>query len=239
MSDLPYSARTMLVLENAFTCTLGGLGTVPWFSWKQKGGSFSFVFPAPFLNPFFFPVAPCLCLVLLYTLACVPFPFTNIRIWNMVNQVCFMPDCQKSELTKSLNHLVLLGRRRQYARSRLDQGSDIHQDIHPGQLRCKNENSSERVSCLISSQVTWNLFPVIFFLSIDGWIPVDIVEPMWACVDWIAKMVFSSSLMEANFFTAAQRKETSRALDAKLRMQVEGADGWREDDIQSIEIVVP
>ena len=37
MSACSNRTRTMLLLENAITCTAGGLGTVPWFSKQLKG----------------------------------------------------------------------------------------------------------------------------------------------------------------------------------------------------------
>ena len=35
----------------------------------------------------------------------------------------------------------------------------------------------------------------------------------------VAKMVYSSSLMEASFFTIAQRSDIDRAVEAKMRIQ--------------------
>ena len=37
MTDVSNRTRSLLLLENAITCTMGGLGTVPWFSKPMKG----------------------------------------------------------------------------------------------------------------------------------------------------------------------------------------------------------
>ncbi|KAG1665331.1 hypothetical protein FOA52_011744 [Chlamydomonas sp. UWO 241] len=58
------------------------------------------------------------------------------------------------------------------------------------------------------SITTWNAFPVVYFVSVGGALPIDTIEPVWAVLDWVTKMVYSSSLMEANFFTIAQRRES-------------------------------
>jgi hypothetical protein len=39
------------------------------------------------------------------------------------------------------------------------------------------------------SQTTWNLFPIVYFGAIDGSIPLEISEPLWAALDWLTKMV--------------------------------------------------
>ncbi len=36
-------------------------------------------------------------------------------------------------------------------------------------------------------------------------LPIPVLEPMWAALDWLLKMVYSSSLMETNFFVAQVR----------------------------------
>ena len=59
MSACSNRTRTLLLLENAITCTAGGLGTVPWFSKQLKGertGSMNLMGggarPLPFAKPF-------------------------------------------------------------------------------------------------------------------------------------------------------------------------------------------
>ena len=37
MSDCSNRTRFLLLLENAFTCTMGGIGTIPWISKRFKG----------------------------------------------------------------------------------------------------------------------------------------------------------------------------------------------------------
>ena len=39
LSDCSNRTRFLLLLENAITCTMGGLGTVPWFSKPIEGES--------------------------------------------------------------------------------------------------------------------------------------------------------------------------------------------------------
>ncbi|EFJ46446.1 hypothetical protein VOLCADRAFT_93268 [Volvox carteri f. nagariensis] len=66
---------------------------------------------------------------------------------------------------------------------------------------------------------TWNLFPFVYFAAIDGALSLEISEPLWAALDWLTKMVYSSSLMEANFFTIAQRREFAvRAIEEANRL---------------------
>ena len=36
----------------------------------------------------------------------------------------------------------------------------------------------------IFSITTWNLFPIVYFAAIDGSFPLDIIEPLWAALDW-------------------------------------------------------
>ena len=33
-------------------------------------------------------------------------------------------------------------------------------------------------------QTTWNLFPIVYFGAIDGSFPLEIIEPLWAALDW-------------------------------------------------------
>jgi hypothetical protein len=33
-------------------------------------------------------------------------------------------------------------------------------------------------------QITWNMFPIVYFASIDGYLSVNVIEPLWACLDW-------------------------------------------------------
>ncbi|KAG2487120.1 hypothetical protein HYH03_014233 [Edaphochlamys debaryana] len=69
------------------------------------------------------------------------------------------------------------------------------------------------------SITTWNLFPFVYFAAIDGALSLEISEPLWAALDWLTKMVYSSSLMEANFFTIAQRREFAvRAIEEANRL---------------------
>ncbi|GAX79210.1 hypothetical protein CEUSTIGMA_g6650.t1 [Chlamydomonas eustigma] len=71
------------------------------------------------------------------------------------------------------------------------------------------EPAAKRVVMFIRvfSITTWNLFPIVYFGAIDGSFPLEVIEPLWAALDWLTKMVYSSSLMEANFLTIAQRRE--------------------------------
>ncbi len=91
-------------------------------------------------------------------------------------------------------------------------------------------------------QATYNIFPIIYFATIDGSIPLDVSEPLWSACDWwvaspaigslstshnalnrenrLTKMVYSSSLMEANFFTAAQRRELAKAAEEKRKIEM-------------------
>ncbi|GAX84124.1 hypothetical protein CEUSTIGMA_g11547.t1 [Chlamydomonas eustigma] len=88
----------------------------------------------------------------------------------------------------------------------------------------------------VFSIITWNMFPVVYFTSIDGWLPVEVIEAIWACLDWLAKMVYSSSLMEANFFTIAHRRELMHVRDSMLKQQeIEqlNKDITRKDDFLS------
>ncbi|GAX78845.1 hypothetical protein CEUSTIGMA_g6283.t1 [Chlamydomonas eustigma] len=72
----------------------------------------------------------------------------------------------------------------------------------------------------IFSITTWNLFPIVYFGAIDGSFPLEVIEPLWAALDWLTKMVYSSSLMEANFFTIAQRREYMlKAVEEANRLQ--------------------
>jgi len=72
----------------------------------------------------------------------------------------------------------------------------------------------------IFSITTWNLFPIVYFGAIDGSIPLEISEPLWAALDWLTKMVYSSSLMEANFLSIAQRREFAvKAVEEANRLQ--------------------
>ncbi|GIM02469.1 hypothetical protein Vretimale_7317, partial [Volvox reticuliferus] len=69
------------------------------------------------------------------------------------------------------------------------------------------------------SITTWNLFPFVYFAAIDGALSLEVSEPLWAALDWLTKMVYSSSLMEANFFTIAQRREFAvRAIEEANRL---------------------
>ncbi|GFH16904.1 uncharacterized protein HaLaN_13424, partial [Haematococcus lacustris] len=40
----------------------------------------------------------------------------------------------------------------------------------------------------IFSITTWNLFPIVYFGAIDGSIPLEVSEPLWAALDWLTKM---------------------------------------------------
>ncbi len=33
-------------------------------------------------------------------------------------------------------------------------------------------------------QTTWNLFPIVYFGAIDGSFPLEVIEPLWAALDW-------------------------------------------------------
>ena len=59
----------------------------------------------------------------------------------------------------------------------------------------------------IFGQFCYQFFPAIYFASFDGCISLAVAEPLWAICDWSFKMVMTSSLMEANFYTTAQRRE--------------------------------
>lgn len=57
----------------------------------------------------------------------------------------------------------------------------------------------------VFTEVTWIIFPIVYYAAIAG-MPLYLSEPMWSLTDWLTKFVFASSLMEANFFTLAQRR---------------------------------
>ncbi|KAG2442020.1 hypothetical protein HYH02_009812 [Chlamydomonas schloesseri] len=80
--------------------------------------------------------------------------------------------------------------------------------------------SSKRAISFIRvfSITTWNFFPIVYFAAIDGALPLEISEPLWAALDWLTKMVYSSSLMEANFFTTHWRELTLRAIEEANRL---------------------
>eukprot|EP00798_Chlamydomonas_sp_ICE-L_P018023 gene18023-24435_t len=65
----------------------------------------------------------------------------------------------------------------------------------------------------VFTEVTWIIFPIVYYASIAG-MPLYLSEPLWSLTDWLTKFVFASSLMEANFFTLAQRRaETMKRVE--------------------------
>lgn len=52
------------------------------------------------------------------------------------------------------------------------------------------------VYCLVVA-CRWT-FPIIYFAAILGVLPEAPTEMLWAFFDWLTKMVYASSIMEAN-----------------------------------------
>jgi hypothetical protein len=71
---------------------------------------------------------------------------------------------------------------------------------------------SLRLFALLSYQV----FPAIYFAAFDGVLPPSVTEPLWTLCDWCLKMALTSSLMEANFYTTAQRRERAHRIQKDL-----------------------
>jgi hypothetical protein len=58
----------------------------------------------------------------------------------------------------------------------------------------------------VYGQFCYQFFPAIYFAAFDGCLPLSISEPLWSLCDWCLKMVMTSSLMEADFFTINQAR---------------------------------
>ena len=51
----------------------------------------------------------------------------------------------------------------------------------------ENSDPSSKMSLnfiRIFSIATWQTFPIMYFAAIDGWIPLEVSEPLWALLDW-------------------------------------------------------
>lgn len=56
-------------------------------------------------------------------------------------------------------------------------------------------------------------FPIMYYAAIMGLCSMELLEPVWAALDWLIKMVYSSSLMETNFFVVQRRESVMRAVE--------------------------
>lgn len=72
---------------------------------------------------------------------------------------------------------------------------------------------------MFAPQGIWLLFPMIFLLAKFRLVSVRTEEWMWVCTDFLAKVVFSSSLLHGNFLTI----ESRRAITMRI---VEEANRW-------------
>lgn len=63
----------------------------------------------------------------------------------------------------------------------------------------------------IFAQATYHIFPILYFGNILNLWPLEIVEPLQSFADWFSKIIYTSSMMEANFFAIMHRRETLRA----------------------------
>ena len=71
----------------------------------------------------------------------------------------------------------------------------------------------------IFAQATYHIFPILYFASIEGLWPLEIVEPVQAFADWFTKIIYTSSMLEVNFFAVLQRREAIRAAKETKRIE--------------------
>ena len=132
--------------------------------------------------------------VFCFTVAVIPFPFTNMRIWSMVS-AALAENTDDPSSTRALHFIRYftivssVGRAWCGVWHGVGWGA-VGGVLTPHQLDLGTLSSS-RTSPPSSlpapsppPQLTWNLFPITYFTSIDGWLPVDVIEPLWAALDW-------------------------------------------------------
>lgn len=67
-------------------------------------------------------------------------------------------------------------------------------------------------SCAVHAGLYWS-FPIMYYAAVMGLCSMELLEPVWAALDWLIKMVYSSSLMETNFFVVQRRESVMRAVE--------------------------
>lgn len=83
----------------------------------------------------------------------------------------------------------------------------------------------------VFGQFSYQLFPAIYFAAYDGCLPLYVSEPLWSICDWCLKMCMTSSLMEAEFFTAAQVR-SSLTLSCPLMSK-----RWEQDNSRATAVI--
>jgi hypothetical protein len=71
----------------------------------------------------------------------------------------------------------------------------------------------------VFAQATYHIFPILYFGSLLSLWPLEIVEPVQAFTDWFAKIIYTSSMLEVNFFAVLQRREAVRTAKEAKRIE--------------------